>query len=194
MANSAIARLEVLLERVQRRAQEPRPLRVLGPAEAEAPLEPVEVGVGAAAIDPRDRTVARALPRVRAVEPDPIEDEIEEYDDELIEIVDDGDSEEDISEVETISEVEPISEPPVAAHPVHEAPSVLVQPSASAPSLERRAGAPLRAVAAPAAHEPEVVGRPLAEAVAVARSVGHKRPLSATSFREALMKSLSLGG
>lgn len=179
--------LESLLARVQRRAAEPRRRPSVAP------------------LSNAMRHIARAVEEARpSLEPEFVaEDDIEEYDDELIEIIDDGD-------------LAPASAP-------GSAPEIRpLELSASVPSVEMRrhvmpqaepAAAPLsasaqltsaaRSVIAPPVAAPATGSRdlPTAEAVPrrpilaadVVQSQGVRRELRAMSFVELLDASLELG-
>jgi hypothetical protein len=158
--------LEALLARVQKRANEPRPVPPAMPSHDSAYADAAET------LPP---------PRVEAVEED-----IEEYDEELIEIIDDA---------------EVIPQAAAAAR--------AIEPAAFGASLDRRAAptptAKPAARAAPAEAQradaqradgyraESVSARPIA-ATDVARAHGTRRELRATSFLELLDASLKLGG
>jgi hypothetical protein len=156
--------LESLLARVRERANAPRPARAVGaPAPANENAEPLRV--------------ARAVPIA--------EDEIEEYEDELIEIIDD--------EEEEAAESAPSAAP--------EAIPLELSPSAPQVEMRRREAAPAPEAPTPAAAP--MAGRTLArEAVergpapdaVVVRSRGQRLPARALTFVELLDDSLKLGG
>jgi hypothetical protein len=190
------ARLEALLARVQKRAGEPRT-----PSAAVAPiLEAVRGGGSAASAGDAPASVRAAAARAVAAsavfshgavpQNETGDDDIEEYDDELIEIIDDA-------------EVIPHS---VAA-------ARAIEPAAFGAALDRRPSAPIRTEPAsarpsPARHSPEalrpealrpealrpeaVAPRPIA-ASEVARARNPRRELRYTSFSELLDASLKLG-
>jgi len=177
--------LESLLARVRQRSAEPRqqvpPLPVLKVPQIDEEPE---------SSAPVVRAVAEAAPVLE-------EEFIEEYDDELIEIIDDGD---------VASESAPESEPESAPLELSvSAPSVemrrrAVPPSslpASAPGPRAvpapAAAAPSqRAVVAPALHAEVVARRPI-PAAAVVQTQGARRDASSAPFLELLDASLKLG-
>jgi hypothetical protein len=148
--------LEALLARVQKRAGEPRPMPTGMPS-----LE------GALA------DTAETLPPPRV---DVAEEDIEEYDEELIEIIDDADM---------------IPQTAAAAR--------AIEPAAFGATLDRRpapvpsAKPAARAAPAEALRPESVSARPIAP-TDVARAQGTRRELRATSFLELLDASLKLGG
>jgi hypothetical protein len=175
--------LESLLERVRRRAAEPRQGAVVIP-----PLNVPRFDASPAAA----KTSARAQPQ-----PVPVEEELEEYEDELIEIIDDGES-----APESPPEPRPLelsaSAPSVEMRrrilPPSLSPTEVAAPAPSAP----RPAAPARAVSSTASGvtEPlraEVVARKPVAAAAVAHSLGVRRDARAASFAELLDASLKLG-
>ena len=145
--------LEALLARVQKRANEPRQSSVVLPS--------VEPRPALASREPTPLEAARPLREELA------DDDIEEYDEELIEIIDDA---------------EVIPQAAAAAR--------AIEPAAFSASLDRRpaAGAkpaePLRGEA--------VAARPIA-ATDVARVQGSRRELRSRPFVELLDASLELG-
>jgi hypothetical protein len=166
--------LEALLARVQKRASEPRTVSLASPA-----------GEAAAALDAR-----HALETVPPVE-DLSDDDIEDYDEELVEIIDDA---------------EVIPQAAAAAR--------AIEPAAFGASLDRRPGAghngrasagsvpaattrsSLRpaSVAPAAALRPESISPRAIVATDVVRSEGVRRQSRVTSFIEMLDASLELGG
>ena len=169
--------LESLLARVRQRSVEPR---------QQVPPLPVsrvpQIDEGPQSSAPVLRAVAPA-----AAAPVVEEEFIEEYDEELIEIIDDGD---------VASESAPESEPESAP----------LELRASAPSVEMRrhavpthsppVAAPVpRAVPAPVAPtlHAEVVARRPIPAAPVVQSQGARRDASSSSFIELLDASLKLG-
>jgi hypothetical protein len=190
------ARLEALLARVQKRASEPR-----APSSSSAPiLEAVRGGASpaAAAEAPASarpaaaRAVAASAVLARAIAPQNVapqneigDEDIEEYDDELIEIIDDA---------EVIPQAAAVAR--------------AIEPAAFGAAVDRRPSAPIRSEPAPArpfparpspeavrpeALRPEAVAaRPIATSE-VARARGPRRELRHTSFTELLDASLKLG-
>lgn len=206
--------LEALLARVQKRAQEPRAAGVHIP-----PLPPLSVASvesaaahdGADTVPPQAPVDAgyRTQPPVPALVEVPSEDEdIEEYDEELIEIIDDADV---IPQAAAAARaIEPSaygatlerrgavpngkSAAPVAVAAVR-APAA---PPALTPALTPAQGpAPTHAVAHADAAEPlrpeAVAPRPVASN-AVVQARGARRELRAVPFLELLDASLKLGG
>ena len=163
--------LESLLARVRQRSTEPR---------QQVPPLPV---LRVPQIDEEPQSSAPVLRAVAEAAPVLEEEFIEEYDEELIEIIDDGD---------VASESTPESTP--------------LELRASAPSVEmRRHAVPMsappvvapgpRAVPAPVAPalHAEVVARRPIPATPVVQSQGARRDASAASFIELLDASLKLG-
>jgi hypothetical protein len=146
--------LEALLARVQKRAGEPRPMPTAMPSLESALADSAET-----------------QPPPRA---DVAEEDIEEYDEELIEIIDDADV---------------IPQAAAAAR--------AIEPAAFGATLDRRpAPSPkpaARSAPAEALRPESVSARPIA-ATDVARAQGTRRELRATSFLELLDASLKLGG
>jgi hypothetical protein len=163
--------LEALLARVQKRAAEPRPAAAAPPPLATVPADAVDT-----------------MPPPRH---DGAEEDIEEYDEELIEIIDDA---------------EVIPQAAAAAR--------AIEPAAFGASLDRRLAAPATAKAAAAAAvasptfnrtgtarpapagealRPESVSARPISPTDVARTQGTRRELRATSFLELLDASLKLG-
>ena len=204
--------LEALLARVQKRAQEPRPGNVHIP-----PLPVPEVGeVAHDAADTLPPQAAAA--RVASVQPPPLqppssrspelqlaevddEEDIEEYDEELIEIIDDADVIPQAAAAARAIEpsayganLERRGAPPNGKSSV---PAAAAAAAAAAPAVSPSAGASsagsapaaARAAAAPAA-SPEPL-RP--EAVAARVHDGARRDLRATPFLELLDAALKLG-
>ena len=167
--------LEALLARVQKRASEPRQSSVVV-SSVEAPS--LERRQAAA-----ENMAADTMPPARD---EPADDDIEEYDEELIEIIDDA---------------EVIPQAAAAAR--------AIEPAAFGASLDRRPGAGARpAAAAPVATTPRLAARPApaaeplrGESVAarpiaatdVARVQGSRRELRSSTFVELLDASLELG-
>jgi len=185
------ARLEALLARVQKRASEPRP-----PSAAVAPiLEAVRGGASPAAAAEAPASVRGASARAVAasavlahgsIPQNEIGDEdIEEYDDELIEIIDDA---------EVIPQAVAVAraiEPAAFGAAVDRRPSAPIrsEPSPARPSPARPSSDALR----PEALRPEAVApRPIATSE-VARARHPRRELRHTSFSELLDASLKLG-
>lgn len=194
------ARLEALLARVQKRASEPR-----APSSSVAPiLEAVRGGASPAAAAEAPASVRAAAARSvaasavvsRAIAPQNAlsqqspqnevgDEDIEEYDDELIEIIDDA---------EVIPQAVAVAR--------------AIEPAAFGAAVDRRPSAPIRSEPAPArpsparpspeavrpeALRPEAVApRPIATSE-VARARGPRRELRHTSFTELLDASLKLG-
>jgi hypothetical protein len=180
------ARLEALLARVQKRAGEPR-----APSSAAAPiLEAVKGGASAAAAAEAPASVRAAAARAvlshgAAPQNEIGDDDIEEYDDELIEIIDDA---------EVIPQAVAVAR--------------AIEPAAFGAAVDRRPSAPIRsepvpARPSPARHSPEaprpealrpeaVAARPIATSE-VARARGARRELRHTPFTELLDASLKLG-
>jgi hypothetical protein len=164
--------LESLLARVRQRATESRGNRPPLP-------EPAPASTTAATSPP---------PAARALAPVAVEDDVEEYDDELIEILDDD---------EVASESAPPSEP--VSEPLElraSAPSVEMRRRAVPPSSRpnpiaaRPAAAPGSAVAALRA---EVVARRPVPATAVVQARATRPDPRSQSFLELLDASLDLG-
>jgi hypothetical protein len=173
--------LEALLARVQKRANEPR----------QSSVEVARSSRGGAqgAASPGGRAGA-ALDTKRSARDD-AEEDIEEYDEELIEIIDDA---EVIPQAAAAARaIEPgafgasldrRSASPVGARPAAPSPAV-VSPAFGRPATARPA--PVEAL------RPEAVSpRPIA-ATEIARSQGKRRDLRSTSFLELLDASLGLG-
>lgn len=166
---ASVQKLEALLARVQRRAAEPRQPSIVTarPAAVAAELQ-----------------VAQARP---APVPIGADDEIEEYDDELIEIIDDAEV-----KSETASRPLPLE---LSAS----APSVeLRRPAQPAPRPVEAAPPPVpaavaRPAAAPAALEAEVVQRKPIAAAAVVQAQGARPEARSQLFLELLDASLDLG-
>jgi hypothetical protein len=180
--------LEALLARVQKRANEPRQSSVeVVRSSGGAALSGAALSGGKAGANAR---AAAALDAMRPARDD-AEEDIEEYDEELIEIIDDA---------------EVIPQAAAAAR--------AIEPGAFGASLDRRStsavgarpAAPSPAAPSPAfgrpaaarpapveALRPEAVSpRPIA-ATEIARSQGKRRDLRSTSFLELLDASLGLG-
>lgn len=182
--------LESLLARVQRRAAEPRRRSSVAP------------------LSNAMRDVARAVegsrPAPALVEADIAEDDIEEYDDELVEILDDGDVPPD-SAPESAPEVRPLelsaSAPSVEMrrHVVPQVelpPAPVSTPAAHANPMARPAVAPPAPAIATVAREPlsaEAVSRKPIPAADIVQSQGARRELRAMPFVELLDASLDLG-
>lgn len=178
--------LESLLARVQRRAAEPRRRSSVAP------------------LSNAMRDVAKAVESARPAPLLVAEDDIEEYDEELIEIIDDGDVPPD-SEPGSAPEIRPLelsaSVPSVEMRrhvvPQGELPRAPVSTPAAQPSpVARPAVAPLAPAAATAVREPlsaEAVPRKPLMAADVVQSQGARRELRAMSFVELLDASLELG-
>lgn len=177
--------LEALLARVQKRANEPRQSSVEVTPRSSAALP--------GALSPGGRVGASAAAALDTMRParDDAEEDIEEYDEELIEIIDDA---EVIPQaVAAARAIEPAafgasldrrSASPVAARPAAASPVVL-SPAFGRPAAARPA--PVEAL------RPEAVSpRPIA-ATEIARSQGKRRDLRSTSFLELLDASLALG-
>lgn len=219
--------LEALLARVQKRAQEPRPGNIHIPP---LPVPDVgEAGHDSADTLPPQAAAAQAAPQLSPnqpsrIQPPPLqppssrspelqlaevddEEEIEEYDEELIEIIDDADV---IPQAAAAARaIEPSafganferrgaapngkSSAPAAAVA---AVAPVVSPPAGAPAPANAAPAPRAATAPPAAAEPlrseAVAPRPVAPS-AVAHTRGVRRELRATPFLELLDAALKLG-
>jgi hypothetical protein len=166
--------LEALLARVQKRANEPRAVPRMSP---------------------RDRAQADSGDTLPPARDEVAEDDIEEYDDELIEIIDDA---EVIPEaVARARAIEPaafgatLDRRSAATSTKSGAASPTAAPSAASLGFAR----PLPARSAPAAEalrSESVSPRPIA-ATDVARAQGTRRELRATSFLELLDASLKLG-
>ena len=180
--------LESLLARVQRRAAEPRPRSSVAP------------------LSNAMRDVARAVegsrPAPALVAADIAEDDIEEYDDELVEILDDDDVPPD-SAPESAPEVRPLelsASAPSVEMRRHVVPQVELPPAAvstpAANPASRPAVAPPAPAIATAAREPlsaEAVSRRPLVAADIVQSQGARRELRAMSFVELLDASLELG-
>jgi pyruvate dehydrogenase E2 component (dihydrolipoyllysine-residue acetyltransferase) len=192
--------LEALLARVQKRAQEPRAAGINVP-----PLPAAEAGHGAhdaaETLPPRAAAGLAQQPELELADAD--DDDIEEYDEELIEIIDDADV---IPQAAAAARaIEPSafganlerrgapngksSVPAAAAAAASAAPVAPVAPVAPAV-------APRAVTAPPAAAEPlrpeTVAARPVAPSPVV-HTRGVRRELRATPFLELLDASLKLG-
>jgi hypothetical protein len=178
--------LEALLARVQKRAAEPRPSRT-----GAHPVEGARVDDADTMAPPAKQASARG---------DVLEEDIEEYDEELIEIIDDSEM---IPQAAAAARaIDPAAfgaaldrrSPPAAAKPVaSSAPS----PAAVTPSVPVVAAVARTVTARPALVaeplRPEAVSpRPIA-ANEVARAQGSRRELRAIPFLELLDASLDLG-
>jgi hypothetical protein len=171
--------LESLLARVQRRAAEPRPRSSVAP------------------LSNAMRDVARAVegsrPAPALVAADIAEDDIEEYDDELVEILDDDDVPPD-SAPESAPELRPLEMRRHVVPQVELPPAAVSTPAANPAS--RPAVAPPAPAIATAAREPlsaEAVSRRPLVAADIVQSQGARRELRAMSFVELLDASLELG-
>jgi len=178
--------LESLLARVRQRSAEPRqqvpPLPVLRVPQIDEQPE---------SSAPVVRAVAEAAPVLE-------EEFIEEYDDELIEIIDDGDVDSSESAPESTPESTPLelsvsapsvemrrrAVPPSSLPAANPGPRAVPAPAAVAPSQ--------RAVVSPALHAEVVARRPI-PAAPVVQSQGARRDASSASFLELLDASLKLG-
>jgi hypothetical protein len=169
--------LESLLARVRQRAVEPR---------QQVPPMPVS---RVPQIDEEPESSAPVLRAVAVAEAAPVLEEefIEEYDEELIEIIDDGD---------VASESAPESEPESAPLELRaSAPSVEMRRHAipmSAPPAVVPAPRVVPAPVAPALHAEVVARRPI-PATPVVQSQGARRDARSSSFIELLDASLKLG-
>jgi hypothetical protein len=180
------ARLEALLARVQKRASEPR-----APSASSAPiLEAVRGGASPAATAESPSSVRAAAARAvlshgAAPQNEIVDEDIEEYDDELIEIIDDA---------EVIPQAVAVAraiEPAAFGAAVDRRPSAPIrsEPMPARPSPARPSPEPQR----PEPQRPEAVAaRPIATSE-VARARGPRRELRHTSFTELLDASLKLG-
>jgi len=198
--------LEALLARVQRRSQEPRaqaihipPLPVPQVAALEATHDAADT-VPPQATVPRDVPVRTQPPTAYVSEVVGEEEDIEEYDDELIEIIDDADV---IPQAAAAARaIEPgfgatFERRGVVANGKSAAPAAAVAaPAVAAPAVAAQAVVP-RAASAPIAAEPlrpeSVSARPVPPSQAV-HTRGVRRELRATPFLELLEASLKLGG
>lgn len=195
--------LEALLARVQKRANEPR----------QSSIE-VQPSPGVAAPGGRASASLEAVPLARDAAPtvrdELAEEDIEEYDDELIEIIDDADV---IPQAAAAARaIEPgafgasldrrpgalagarpsVTQSPATQSPATQASSAPVaSPSITSPSFGRPAA--VRPAPVAEALRPEAVApRPVAS-TEVARSQGKRRDLRSTAFLELLDASLELG-
>lgn len=188
VAVSAVKVLQTILERVQLRAAEPRGggmVAVAAPKGLVPASVPLVTAVGLQPVAPegfssspipmarRDRTITRQLQRVRVdalTQSNDFLEEIEEYDDELIELIDETeagagpDTAPVSSALQLDDPLDNLSEPPVSDQPI--------------------GGMALT---------PETVARPAPPTAAVAQAVGARPPLETTSFVELLAISLRLG-
>jgi len=163
--------LESLLARVRQRAVEPR--------QQVPPLPVLKVPQ----IDEEPQSSAPVLRAVADAAPELEEEFIEEYDEELIEIIDDGD---------VASESAPESAPLELRA---SAPSVEMRRHAvpmSAPPVPVPAPRVVPAPVAPALHAEVVARRPI-PAAPVVQSQGARRDAASASFLELLDTSLKLG-
>jgi hypothetical protein len=178
--------LEALLARVQKRAAEPRTSAVFSPASELAEVEELEA----------EADDARTLPPPRAELTD---EDIEDYDDELIEIIDDAEvipqaaaAARAIDARALVSNLDRRSGfGAAAAH--GSAQSSAPKPAAAAPPSTRAAVVRSSEPANDALRAESVAPRPVAP-TEVASSRGVRRELRATSFIELLDASLKLGG
>lgn len=178
------SRLESLLARVQRRAAEPRRRPSVAP------------------LSNAMRQIARAVEGSRpAPEPELVaDDDIEEYDDELIEIIDDGDLAPE-SARESTPELRPLelsaSAPSVEMRrhvmPQAEPPLAPLYPVASAARPVITPPALVTATGPRELPSTEAVSRKPIVAADVVQSQGVRRDLRAMSFVELLDASLELG-
>jgi hypothetical protein len=200
--------LEALLARVQKRANEPRQSSV-----------EVQPSPGAAAPGGRASASLEAVPLAREAAPtvrdELAEEDIEEYDDELIEIIDDADV---IPQAAAAARaIEPgafgasldrrpgalagarpsVTQSPATQSPATQSPATqassapVASPSITSPSFGRPAA--VRTAPVAEALRPEAVApRPVAS-TEVARSQGKRRDLRSTAFLELLDASLELG-
>ena len=223
--------LEALLARVQKRAQEPRPGNIHIPP---LPVPDVgEAGHDSADTLPPQAAAAQVAPQLSPNQPSPNqpsriqppplqppssrspelqlaevddEEEIEEYDEELIEIIDDADVIPQAAAAARAIEpsafganLERRGAPPNGKSSVPAAAAAAAAPVASPPAgahAAANAAAPRAATAPPAAAEPlrseAVAPRPVAPS-AVAYTRGVRRELRATPFLELLDAALKLG-
>lgn len=194
---SAVAVLQTLLERVQKRSLEPRapaPLAAMAVASVAAPglqsASSVPLSSSPIPMAHRDRTITRQLQRVRAdsvplppAVPLAVPDEdIEDYEDELIEIVDDG----IVGEQAPVAVTMPASAPISSALQLDDPLENLSEPVVSAEPIEPGSAVPLTVA-------PERVARAAVTPGAVAVVQGQRLPLESTSFVDLLDVSLRLG-
>lgn len=175
--------LESLLARVRQRATEPRQTAVPNPPVVIPPLKVPRIDMPAAARAGKPAAQARAA----------VEEDIEEYEDELIEILDDGD-------VTSESAPEPLPLQLTASAPSVELRRRVVPPSVTpndAPKPAPKAVAsPARAAASaltPETLRPEPVQRRPVAATQVVHKQGARPDLRSTAFIELLDASLELG-
>jgi hypothetical protein len=173
--------LENLLARVRQRAAEPRPSAVIPPL-------------------PVPRIDSPHLAKGAAAKARPAEDEIEEYEDELIEIIDDG----EVSSEAPAPKVASIG--PLKGVPPTLAPSKQVAPGAASFDGRRSSGPGARAneaprpasaasaVASDTMRSEAVARRPLPAATQVIKRQGARPDLHDSSFVQLLDASLELGG
>ena len=182
--------LEALLARVRQRAAEPRQRTAASARSASA------------AVAAGTEAPARAIGRAVAAG----DDEIEEYDEELIEIIDDGDVESEVERTASPLELsasapsielrraalQPSTRPsepgPVTARPAN----VPARASAPTPMMSSRGATTARPAADPAPIQPESVARKPITSANVVQALG-ARPTPGNGFIEALDASLELG-
>lgn len=209
MPAEALTTLQTLLARVQARAAEPRVARAaVSAAVAGAPARPavqsrrVELpGPDPVLIDePFSSDSVTAPPSPELQRPTPTapsvslaDDDIEEYDDELIELVEDSEPTPDVHEL-AVPTPSPTASPQARAPQGQ--PNLVVSPTAGAPSLERHSTAqiaPAQVAAAQAPVSPVVVSRaPGAGAEQVVQTAGMLPTSQPETFLSILDASLEL--
>lgn len=179
---SAVVVLESLLARVQQRSSQPRRagshsvprLATPAPVAKLEPLSPAPEPFSSSpiAFSPRDRTPTRQLQRVRQP-PVPVDDGVEEYDEELIELVDDS---------ETFSEA-PVPSSAGATLQLDDPLEDLAEPPARSSRRDLSA----------AELSPELVRRPDVPPTVVAAAIGERPSIASSEFVVLLDLSLRLG-
>jgi hypothetical protein len=184
--------LEALLARVQKRASEPRPtappVAVSAVPASAVPASPASVA-SAVVASPDPEYQLETIPPVTQ---DISDDDIEEYDDELIEIIDDADVIPQAAAAARAIEPAAFGASLDGRNGAGHGPRPVT--TASAPAAMARSASRPASVAPPADLRPETISPRAIAAAEVARREGARRQLRVTSFVELLDASLELGG